>query len=116
MCFIIDEKHPDKKIATKSIMCYKVLKMVDNKLRSPYQNFSYKLGRKYTSRLGKECGYINKGLHSFSSKEAALYERDDWYASKYIIFICKIPKGSEYYYNPTNQEYVSNQLIITKQL
>lgn len=116
MCFYIHSKHRDKKIAKRDIRCYKVLKMFDNELLSPYKWFSYELGRKYTSIIFIYQGRIEEGLHSFSNKKKALSERYSWYKDIYKVFICEIPKGSEYYYSPSYKEYVSNQLIVKEEL
>lgn len=106
MCFVIDVKHPEKKIAKKDIICYKRL---DIKFRSPYRVKLYKLNKLYKSELIKDSLYcIYVGIHSYSCKKEAKHQK--W--SDEIIVKGIIPKGSEYYYNPNRHEYVSNQIII----
>jgi len=53
--------------------------------------------------------FINKGFHSYTNKEAG-----GWLLSLFFVYKCIIPKGSEFYYDNANEEYVSNQLIIKK--
>jgi hypothetical protein len=120
-------------VAKKNIVCYKRL---NDSLYSPYRGFEYKLDKLYKAKIGslnrtlfsdaiktkngiilKNCYTnnrkifsINRGLHSHSSLNSAKKMQ-----SKYeSIFKSIIPKGSEFYYDNVNKEYVSNQLIIKK--
>lgn len=110
MCFILDKKHPDKKIAKRNITCYKVLGI---SMKSPYQGYQYKLNEPVKSDIGDLVNYnpdkcIHEGLHSHCLL--------DEITTLYDIYKAIIPKGSEYYYNSYYKEYVSNQLIIKEKI
>ncbi len=118
MCFHLKNDNDKKRIAKKNITCYKVLGVSDRgNLISEHRSFRYKPGILYKSRIGKPhyssgfCYYfIDRGRHSYSNyieakKNCGYYQ---------IIYMCIIPKGSEYYYNPDDCEYVSNQIIVKK--
>ena len=117
MCFCLHQKYPNEKIATKDIVCYKVLKstIVSTLLESMFYFKVYELNKLYKTILDKPketflvFGYISKGFHSYSNKREAFKKRlnNDCYVVKGII-----PKGSKYYYNPDRHEYVSNQIIL----
>jgi len=135
MCFNIHIEYPKKLIAEKNITCYKrvvrlkdeivcnihhleVMRIDTSKLRksillSPYRYQQYKTRVLYRSRLvDNKCnGCIHEGLHSHSSLRQAEIKREDHYEK---IIRCVIPKGAEYYYNPEEKEYVSNQLRTIK--
>lgn len=122
MCFYVDKRYPDKKIADKDITCYKRLLPYNGKkykFKSPYQRYKYNLNILFESKIGKienyaYCAEINKGLHSYSTKTRAIECSKQFGCNTEIILKGIIPKGSEYYYNPMNRQYVSNQLILTK--
>ena len=116
MCFVIHEKHPDKKIAKRDITCYKDVLSHRNKqfVKSAVKEFAYRFNRLYRTRLDRErikvfgeLAPLNKGFHSTSNKK----RNGLWWASDFSVR-CIIPKGSEYYYNPEEMEYISNQIII----
>lgn len=122
MCFYISKKHPNKKIATKNITCYKIL---NGNFTSYYHGLPYKAHLLVTSKIGKPKKYwpsiyeqIEKGLHSYSSVSSCINKR--WgvyfYAKDLIIVKCIIPAGSEYYYNEQREEYVSNQIIMVEEV
>ena len=52
---------------------------------------------------------IERGLHSYSEPIIALSRC--W--GNEVVVKCIIPKGSIYYFNPVDKEYVSNQLQYT---
>ena len=126
MCFYV-KKYQRKLVATEAITCYKIVKDHDEYgvFISQFRNFLYKLNTLYHSKIGvrniksadiNNRGYnhvINEGLHSYSTYEKAVF-RMFW---RYEV-ICEaiIPKGAEYYYNNKREEYVSNKLILTKEL
>ncbi len=111
MCFYVSKKHPDKKIAKRDISCYKVVELSETPdlFISSYQGFPYILGKLYCIQgtLFKMAGLIHSGLHAYSNKRKLCFFFSDETTVK-----CIIPKGSEYYYNPKDGEYVSNQIII----
>ena len=54
------------------------------------------------------CGTIEKGYHSYIKNNRII-------SDKYEILIeCVIPKGTLYYKNPFNEEYVSETIILKK--
>lgn len=116
MCFIIDPKHPEKKIAKRDITCYKVLNSLATSI---YQLKPYELGVLYKQKMedpikkGLGDAKINIGFHSYSNIKRAnlIVLLIGNYVYKTII-----PKGSEYYYNSMRNEYVSNQIIIKEKL
>lgn len=116
MCFFIDEKHPNKKIAKKDITCYKILSKSWN---SYYRNFKYELDTIYecpSSLFIEKSGpsdIITLGFHSYSNKKEAIGVCGDRFA---IIVKCIIPKGTEYYYNSKYKEYVSNKIKVIERI
>lgn len=120
MCFYIDSKHQNKKKAKRGITCYKILL---RNWKSTVRDFEYIQGITYLDNdaLNLERGIfgtdvINRGYHSYSSKNKVLqaYGLRDFYYK--MIVKCIIPKGSEYYYNSDLKEYVSNQIIIKEKV
>lgn len=120
MCLYIDkEKHPNYKsiILEKDKVVYKLLECTNNRYSTPYKNMSVIFNCLYTSNIERytsSWGYseflIEKGLHSFVNMIDPTILKAN---SKYMkIFKAIIPKGSEVYYG-TNDDIVSNQLIIT---
>ena len=76
MCLISKTAIPSK--STYNIECYKVLKIENNKLFSPFVNYEYELGDLYInsedSQFEEFAGHImiqNGYYHSYRSKEAA---------------------------------------------
>lgn len=135
MCFIIDKKHKKEKIASKNIICYKILEMKNIKIKgifsSPYQKFIYNFKEKthYIANTNKLLKIDNQdynnniiiynGLHSYSTiKNAELHKNNLSliYDDKVEIFECIIPKGTKYYYNSERKEYVSLELKFKKRL
>lgn len=130
MCFYIHNKHLKEKTAERDITCYKVFSSRDingnqhgKYIRSYYRSFNYKFGTRYeldgyiNPILGAKGDpyMINVGLHSYTSLEKAkkvIQGMASYY--KKIIIPCVIPKGSKYYHNPGDREYVSDQIIIGK--
>jgi hypothetical protein len=127
-----------KKIAKKDIKCYKILESGKKwanqhgkgaKYRSLFIGFEYELGFTYY-QTGKEkfktrgpfnswrsadCAEweIHDGLHSFTSKSKALEKLKN---RNYLSIIeCTIPKGAEYYIG-LNDDYVSDQLTLNKEI
>lgn len=134
MCFFVHEDHPTVKIATKNIVCYKSMYLKKKGLgyhylgkhltrynfknygfRTPYQDVEIDFEKplvksklKVVMRAGSNTKIIELGLHSYSNLPSA---RDEY---GNIVIKCIIPKGSKYYFNPEDCEYVSNQLLYTK--
>ena len=122
MCFHIHKNHRLPKTATRDITCYKVMLQKRNgKVFSFVTDFEYVCDRKYETEMrvvtgtGYNYGEIENGFHSF------MYP---WYKlrNKYVyarrvtgeatLVKCVIPKGSIYYKNPYDGEFVSNSIIV----
>ena len=116
MCFVIHKDHPKAKVAEKDIKVYKVLENNRGRLISTYQYFKYNPKQLYHSKIviepWREKLLIDEGLHSFSSLKGV---DDHISCCAWEACVCEfiIPKGSEYYYNPDKQEYVSDQTYWT---
>lgn len=109
MCFWIHDEHKEAIIATKDIRCWKTAYKYDilkDGFISFVQAFRYEFNKTYKTTLGICDRSITKGFHSYSKKPHVMI-----YAK---IIYCIIPKGSKYYYNPSFNEYVSNQIIPIK--
>lgn len=130
----------EPKVAEEDIVCYKFLRLLgDGTLFSPYQGFTYELGKEYSaeftvfpneyyefSKVGPECTKtvkihyaIEQGLHSIHGADRADFYADQYsevYNSTYAVVECVIPKGA-YYYEGTwygKPGYASNRLTATK--
>ena len=132
MCFYVDSKYPNKQIAKRDIICYKVLW---NDYKSAFHFKLYKLNKLYKVRIEKpyfcnDTYLIDRGFHSYSSLKKAVRERvytvnladySSGYSKKFalkefVIVKCMIPKDSKYYYNSKEKEYVSNQIVIKERI
>jgi len=107
-----------KKIATKDIICYKILTRYNNKFYTYYRYKRIKIGSEYYSqillmynRLRKQyC--IEKGLHSFKFKKDAMNYLK-YFLNYSIVAKCVIPKGSIYYtgtFDYVRYAYASNKI------
>lgn len=124
MCFNIDSNNPNKQIADKDITCYKVMFKKDaNSYLSQFKSFLYNKGETYKVTIDEP--QINRwafgmplsieaGFHSYSNIDTA--QSSLWMSGfgslNLVVVECIIPIGSEYYYNPIELEYVSNQVKI----
>lgn len=118
MCFIVSNKYPVELIASRNIPCYKV---VNNDYSSLFHcgSLYYDKYKKYYAKkedtddklevlnvepavVGNlECDIINEGIHSYSP-----FRYKNALCDTKVIY-CIIPKGERYYYNSTDNEYVS---------
>ena len=120
MCFYVHEDHKEKKIAEEDIVCYKIVEVPDKDgiMKSLHMEYLWEMDRLTSanirlSRYKSDSNntiyeIIHEGLHSYSEQVKIDLNNN------YIEVECIIPKGSEYYYSPSDKEYVSNQLIIIK--
>ena len=124
MCFNVSRKHPDSLITQEDIICYKSSDTTKRRYKtfsSDYRRFDYKLGKVYRLMTSleptrkvelypeprfAESQVINQGFHSYI-KIPTQYLNDR-------LVECIIPKGSTYYINPDENEYVSDQIIIKR--
>ncbi len=116
MCFIVSGGFTDCFIAETDIKVYKIGKRI---LFSPwfvseYFNYVYFYSKKQLKNNLPIHAYsgtvINKGYHSYSllNKKHVFNSRD------FGLFI--IPKGTKYYYNPIDKEYVSETILFKGKL
>lgn len=134
MCFYIPKKrflswltnrnhYQSAKIASTDIPCFKVLSLVsypdEPYYESPVQGEKYfdkncgvdTVEKTDNCELLNRFGAIYEGLHTYSTYDRAESRR--W--SIEFIFNCVIPKGTRYYYNKIDQEYVSEKIIVSTQ-
>ena len=140
MCFNISEnkRHINVKIARRNIPCYKLLEKDGRHYRSPhyeelyFDNYDPHYPKNKVVEVRKKvknfqiCSWgtersITQGLHSYSIPSAAqsdllLANRRDliYYSNSRRLFKAYIPKGTKYYYNPVEKEYVSLELVVVK--
>lgn len=119
MCFIVHSDYPDPLVAEQDIPCFKIgveAKVISGRgcFTSEFRGYVYKLKKLQPEiELCPSEDYprvINKGYHSFSPDHLMAqfpFSAD----SVYCLVKCIIPKGSQYYFNPHDLEYVSNQII-----
>lgn len=129
MCFYIsyEKDNAKEKIAKKDIPVWKAFNsgnfLYDSKgielgnckknsigFTSAYRGYEYKYGRLYKTakkNVAPFHGQIRIGFHSYSARYKC-YRGSCTYAIR-----CYIPAGAKYYYNPTNEEYVSSSIRIT---
>ena len=116
---MIDSSNPTQKVAEKDIRCYKTLKRTGkNRFSSLFFGATYdfnkskifKAKRKKKKLLTRfkvtrdpgHVGWIHSGIHTFSSLVNARDERDGEALIRFVI-----PKGTRYYENSSDLEYVS---------
>ena len=125
MCFIIHPDYPNPLVAEQDIICFKIGKKAesnldDQKFFSQYRSYVYRLGElqpKVELFLDRWIGHsilsVQIGYHSYHPLNPSI--RAEYVAnSPYCLVRCIIPKGSQYYYNPSDREYVSDQIIAQK--
>ena len=106
MCLITTKDIPE--IAQEDIVCYKLYKLRDNKLLSPYREVvapninevtNTVLGKaRFPYYLDNSVKYlVNKGFHSFKYIDDLIKELHFWQSYDIKIFKCIIPKGTKYY-------------------
>lgn len=116
MCFTVHPDYPNKLIVEEDILVYKGLDKKDSgEFCSPWFGMIVVFYTLLTSVLdsprykidiaNKPHLIINRGLHSTKVKLQYMWSSH--------TFKAIIPKGSEYYFNPSTGDYVSNQLIVT---
>ena len=120
MCFNIHPYCKEAKVATEDIKCWKIFNAcIFPGLTSPYMRYTYFTNEVYKTRFvfsynGRD---ISEGFHSFKNRaEAKGYKKRNFYKKIKSIRLCIIPAGAEYYYNPYDQQYVSNKIIIPSRL
>lgn len=139
MCLIIRNNEISNAlyVANEDIKCYKRFNIERGKLYSAFRAFEYNLNKLYKepkmiippqivngryqfkpklkyfyNPTKRAIASIERGFHSYSSLKVV--NRRQCCNEK--IFLCIIPKGSEFYYDNVDKEYCSNQIIIKKQI
>ncbi len=134
MCFYIRNTIESRTlwVAKEDIVCYKILKY---NRASSVQDFQYKLNKVYKEPLFvipkpsfgiykirmTEKGFMGDfytplyhGFHSYIELDQDLKnDAKRWWE---CVYKCIIPKGSEFYYDPVEKQYLSNQIKIVKKL
>lgn len=136
MCLFRVNRNCGPKYATKDITCYKVLckNHKNNTYYSPYQFFTYELNKcvssnfsfalpfigiptpqiEYNSlKLFRNFDCVRQGLHSCKYLSGAI-----GYSFRFVegyVMECTIPKGS-WYYEGTDHELVSDNIIINREM
>ena len=120
MCFTITTP---EKIAKKDIVCYKTFRKTSPKTKNDYiavyYNSFYKLGRIYTTKKfgvgtdGWGDNIIYEGRHSYSNLKY-IKKKLLWFEE--VLAKCIIPKGTKYYYNAGDKEYVSLAIKLVKEI
>lgn len=125
MCWLSKEK-PIKKVTIEDKTVYKLL---TPDLRAPFKPFRYyynekqieeelKIRTRYDFNYKKSIFEITKGYHSYSKESviSKMKQINEIWIGKYLrIFVCIIPKGSIYYEN-SDCEVVSSNIVIKKEL
>lgn len=123
MCLIVYNKFP--KIATKDIVCYKILKTEDGKLVSSVRHFPFKLNARMRPKgifkilakmdnilreLAVEEGYFHTYVYHDTAKSDAFGDNDK-------VYECIIPKGTLYFegFYGFDSSYASKCLIVKKE-
>jgi len=117
MCFNIHTDHREVKTAEEDIVCYKFMDYDERTgyHYAPYMSTKYNYGMIYADPTLKDEfemeveGYsINEGIHSYTNRERCQSEKSSSYQT---IIEVVIPKGTKYYLNPYNQQYVSTKVF-----
>jgi len=144
MCFIVQKTRPNAKIATRDIVCYKVV-MEDGGRLTPYyywftlpsdqyslRTITYKMNKNNKSikltlkkptfvfntslETPKDSKIIYEGYHSYATLFKAKEFCKTAIYSNSIVVRSIIPEGTEYYYNSDREEYVSENIILKEKL
>jgi len=114
MCFITTT--PNKLIATRNIVCYKEMGIINNvDCKSYWFNFPYTFNKLYKQDIRLSINkyqfddrwFINQGYHSYHKNIFII-------CNKSKLVKCIIPNGAIYYKNES--EYVSDRIIIKRKL
>lgn len=117
MCFYINEKTPELRIAESDITCYKIIKKTWFSFLGFYisihKGFLYWFKHKFSCKKVMLCVVndfcIYEGYHSYTTKYQA--DRNKW-VYKAVVKEFVIPKGTTYYIDEDSQEYVSEKILM----
>lgn len=140
MCLVRLNIFCGPKYATTDIICYKVLRKelfgesFHDIYYSPYKFFKYKLNKRVSSNFSftlststyfppqieyttlksvRNFNCVTQGLHSFKHLSAAIDHNMRFIGG--VVTECIIPKGS-WYYEGTENELVSDNIIINREI
>lgn len=112
MCLTTKQEKP--LVAKEDIICYKFL---DKKMKSPFRNFQYQLGKIYTDDVEeyitehKDWKFIGAGFfHAYLNKDDVVNYQKEYRNTQESIYKCRIPKGTPYY---SGIEYLKGTKEIT---
>ena len=120
MCLYTNNKYPH--IAEEDIVVYKIL---DENLRSPYQDFQYELNKEYINEDEKGVSdyspfAIDSGyFHAFRTRELARDKIRSIYIWKRVglkLFKAVILKGSNYYIDMHNEQICGDRIKIIEEI
>ena len=120
MCLYTNNKYPH--IAEEDIVVYKIL---DEDLRSPYQDFQYELNKEYINEDEKGVSdyspfAIGSGyFHAFMDEENAkgcIKSAIIWKKVKLKLFKAIIPKGSQYYISVYKEQICGDRIKIIEEI
>ena len=122
MCFYINKNYKNIIRAEKNIICYKVTyngKVYKDFFKSMFKEFIYKYNTTYKlnkTLIIEDGNVIEEGFHSYSNYNKAKRVKNNYSNSNgnNSTIRCIIPKDALYYFNPDENEYVSDQIIIGK--
>jgi hypothetical protein len=121
MCFTVHEEHREAKTAKEDIKCWKVVTPanINGMCYSLHKNHPHHYGVLQTASFGFKLNRyrvitIEHGFHSFVQELRASVTAS--IISSWFVVECTIPKGAQYYYNPNEMVYVSNELIVHEPL
>lgn len=130
MCLRV-ENNTKIETAQEDIICYKVFRteLLSGRfgLISPFRKMKYIPDVLYTLEKPLEidstwlCPIVEKGFHSFVSRESAQMFLDDHYVRKPSILKCKIPKGAKFirgffrFYGFNYESICSDQIIVLRE-
>lgn len=135
MCLVVAKKDVKIRTLTKDKIVYKILEEINSKIAmSPFQGFTYTLGRLYEQEIEFEEGNLScfdnqdsqylsllgdvpfmsftKGFHAALKKER-LNDEIIYYGDNQYLYECTIPKGAKYVIGYTDL-IISNKIIIDK--
>ena len=144
MCIRLNSINDCPKVVKSDMTTYKILEVIEDETTGKESYYSpcstkrlqYNIGELYTEPIGKTedsfaaysmvegikkytCVNTTTGLYSYKSDRAPLITLGLLWGisnTKYKLFQCKIPKGSQYYDSNEGMEIVSDNLVILSQV
>ena len=111
--------HMFPKISRKPIQVYKVFRLEGDKLITPYQEQSCKVGETIKAKYSWIKGVLKnkiegEGVHAFVSKcDADCLAVFGWF---YRVYLCEIPPFTPYWIDDDDDEIAASKMIIKKEV